>query len=347
MSTTNYYSAQEILRRCFDNNTGKLSSSSTAYTAQDYLNAIYDETNDCLRVSLSGYTPSGGDNGYWLTPITSVDNLPTTATNGSMIPVIDSTKNVVFYYRSEGEWVNLYTNNALYRSFIEWGIANQTDLSFLVANKDLINNMTGSSFKINETKITFDTAQNVDTTNADGDIETSYVMNVNGYVLSVETYANNDAIVADRQLVKTIYNPDTGVSSVYFTSEEYEYYAALTSPKNVAEIYYISNSTTNSVLNIRQLEGVDFTPKHNIVYNYTITGDTEINFDVSYLRPGEQIEFELDLTQPSMAANVTFPTNFVWSSLSQSNVNQGGKTYCIIIRYKNSKFYGKIDAIYE
>jgi len=343
----NYYSSQEILRRCFDNNTGKLASSSTAYTAQDYLNAVYDEQNDCLRISLSGYTPGGGgSSGYWLNPVTSVANLPTTADNGTMIPVIDSNNLVTFYYRVSGTWVSLYTNTAVYRSFIEWGIANQTDLSFLVANKDKINNMSGSSFKINETKIVFDTTKNPDTSNTDGDSETTYVMNVDGYVLSVETYANNDATVADRQLVKTIYNQETGKSSIYFTAEEYEYYAGLTSPKNVAEIYYISSSTMNNVLNTRNLEGVDFTPKHGIVYKYTLTGDTNVNFDVSYLQTGEEIEFELDLTQPSTAVSVTLPSTFVWSTLSNSNLNQASKTLCIKVRYKGGKFYGKMDAIY-
>ena len=82
-----YYAAQEILKRCFENKSGKLKSSSGTYTVQDYLNAIYDSENDALRIITDG--SESNNSGYWQSPVNSPSELPDEAEFGSIAPVVD------------------------------------------------------------------------------------------------------------------------------------------------------------------------------------------------------------------------------------------------------------------
>ena len=84
-----------------------------------------------------------------------------------------------------------------------------------------------------------------------------------------------------------------------------------------------------------------------MIYYFDVTENVDIFFDISYLNEGEQIEFELNLYQGNNVFNINFPDNFVWSSLSQSNLDSNNTTYSISIRYKSGKFYGKMIAIYS
>ena len=467
MSSDKYLSTQEILKRCFDNKTGKLKSSSGTYTAQDYFNAVYDSEKDALRISLD----MNEINQTWENIVNSPDELPEDSEFGSIAPVVENGI-ITFYRKGEDGWIELSSTSRLYSDFIEWGIENKSDLSFLVDKKEEISSILGDNFSINERKIVFDTnnvvtretvdennethevydmsidgyvlsvetydnnespsaekylvkmiynkdeglkgtthiyfekdefeyfselnypknvaeiytienknggninnniikedivvlkksnvspvkitvqnnLQNIeDLDDFDSDETTHYRIKINGYVLSVETYANNNATSADVVMVKTIYDSNNNITNIYLTKEEYNIFSSLNPPKNVIEIYFIENKTpsSNRVLNYKTLSGVDFSPKHNSVYYYDVLEDTSISFDVSYLTSDEEIEFELNLIQHETAFNIEFPENVVWSQLDQSNFKSSSTMYSIVIRYRLGKYYARIKAIYN
>ena len=244
-------SAQEIFKKSFVNKTGKITVSTASM--QDYLNAVYDPDKDALRVVISGYngdptTPGTGSGsaGYWGEPVISPDLLPLNATVGTVTPVISNTV-MSFYRKTDEGWISLSTTSSLYQSFIEWGIQNKSDLSFLVDKRTELEELLGDTFSIKEDIVRFDLS-NANLETVDG--EQFYVMSVDGYVLSIETYADSDSPDADKYITKTVFNQNEGiygVTYIYFTKEEYEYFASLANSKNVAEIYYIQSKANSNI----------------------------------------------------------------------------------------------------
>lgn len=105
-----FLQTQEILRRCFVNVTNTLKVDGF-YNTQDYFRAVYDETKDALRVYPVGGGGTGNDS-YWGDPVSSSDELPSSAIDGTITPVINNNE-IVFYQfnANEGEWVELLSKS--------------------------------------------------------------------------------------------------------------------------------------------------------------------------------------------------------------------------------------------
>lgn len=81
-----------------------------------------------------------------------------------------------------------------------------------------------------------------DSGDSDGDSTTPYCIAIGGYVLGVETYGSQDALVPDKCYVKTVYESDgvhSGRSKVYLSAEEFDICSAYTDGKNILDIYYL------------------------------------------------------------------------------------------------------------
>lgn len=263
-----YISAQEILKRCFQNKSGKLKTSFGTYTVQDYFNAVYDEKNDSLRVSVDGLNIDDMiSGGYWGNPVVSEDALPSDAKVNTLTPVISTSGVISFYYKTEDGWRNLPTLPLNKRQFIDWGTENKDDLMYLVENKKKLENILNGNFEIKEDIISLASPQitpvklNIqgeeqditDSPDSDNDPETYYRIDIDGYVLSTETYANNNALVSDKYYMKNVYNKNSGLfgkTSIYMDNEEYEYFSSLTPPKNVLKVYYLQKINPDGQENI-------------------------------------------------------------------------------------------------
>ena len=84
-----YFQSQYILNQVFNNKNNIIKT--TLNTSQDYLNAVYDNSKDALRVNIVGGS---------LPVVPSVNDLPLTATDGQLCPVING--NSLDFY----EWNN-------------------------------------------------------------------------------------------------------------------------------------------------------------------------------------------------------------------------------------------------
>ena len=264
-----YLQSQQILKRCFNDVTGKLKSTGGTYTVQDYLNAVYDDTSDSLRISVD--TPDGGS--YWGEPVTSVDDLPSNAAAGTITPVIGENSFSFYYYDGE-KWVQLFENGLNLteqeKEFIEWGVDNKEELEFYIDHKDKIEEMLNSEFAVKVVTITLPPVvdgngeitpvnidvngniQNIiDSDDSDGDETTHYKIDINGYVVGMETYENSNSIVTDRYYTKEVYEKDLGhfgVTHIYMTVEEYDYFSKLENGKNVLKVAYLENMFGSDVL---------------------------------------------------------------------------------------------------
>lgn len=77
---------------------------------------------------------------------------------------------------------------------------------------------------------------------SDGDPSTQYCIDVGGYVLGVETYASENALVPDKTYVKTAYESDgvhSGRSYIYMDAVEFDMCAGYGNGKNIIDIYYL------------------------------------------------------------------------------------------------------------
>lgn len=86
--------------------------------------------------------------------------------------------------------------------------------------------------------------------NADGDLATHYRIDVHGYVLGIETFANNEVKTPDRYYTKVVYEPVSGrdgISHIYLLKEEYEYFASLAEGKNIIRFSYIKDTFPGAV----------------------------------------------------------------------------------------------------
>ncbi len=90
----------------------------------------------------------------------------------------------------------------------------------------------------------------VDESNTDGDSETTYCIECSGYVLGIQTYASQNALVMDKYYTKIVYESDgihAGKSKIYFMSDDYAYFSGLSNGKNVLDIYYVATVFPASV----------------------------------------------------------------------------------------------------
>ena len=269
MAKNNYLQSQEILKRCFVNVTGKLKSTGGTYTTQDYLNAVYDESKDSLRIIVDG--GGGGESSgssYWGEPVNSVSDLPITAEEGTITPVITE-DSLSFYLFQDGVWKNLFSGSGTGSSltseekeFINWGIDNKEELEFYIDHKDKIEELLNTEFAVkvitvellpvsesdNIIPVNIDVNGNiqniVDENDSDGDLTTHYKIDVDGYVIGLETYENSDAVLTDRYFTKEVYEKDLGpygITHIYMTTEEYNYFSGLKNNKNVLKIAYLES----------------------------------------------------------------------------------------------------------
>ena len=274
-----YLQSQEILKRCFNNVTGKLKSSGGTYTMQDYLNAVYDETTDSLRISVNGGTSGGGVQSYWGTPVTNVEQLPNTAKAGTITPVLTQ-NSLSFYYYDGQQWKEMLSGGGTTsltdeeQMFVEWGVANKEQLEFYIDHKDKIEELLNSQFAVkvltivlpsvvegtNVTPVNIDVNGNiqniVDSNDSDGDETTHYKIDVDGYVIGLQTYQNSNSVVTDRYFTKEVYEKDAGnygITHIYMSAEEYEYFSNLQNGKNILKVAYLQNMFGSDVL-IKKLE---------------------------------------------------------------------------------------------
>lgn len=98
-----YLSAQDILNRVFQNRTGSLRGTTGYYTAQDYVNAVFDKEKNALRVTLEG---------AMLPAVKSFDELPPSAEEGAVCPVIPEDGSIGFYQWNGKEWFLLATSGS-------------------------------------------------------------------------------------------------------------------------------------------------------------------------------------------------------------------------------------------
>lgn len=257
----NYFQSQQILKKCFNNVTGRLNIKGGTFTTQDYLNAVYDEKNDALRIVGDG----GGSAGYWGQPVSSVEQLPQSAQTGSIVPVISATNDTAFYRYNGVVWQKLQISlTSQQQQFLEWALQNQEELQYLVNHKSQIEELLSKSFAVkvatvvlpkvdelngsNIQPVNIDENGNVvvveDIENLDGDIVTHYRIDVNGYVVGVQTYANSNSVVADRYYTKESYDKNVGqfgVTHIFLEKEQYEYYSNLQNDKNVLKVEYLES----------------------------------------------------------------------------------------------------------
>lgn len=89
-----------------------------------------------------------------------------------------------------------------------------------------------------------------DVDDSDGDSSTICCISCYGYVLGVQTYASNDALIMDKYYTKIVYESDgihSGKSKIYLDETEWDFYSNLNNNKNVIDIYYVATVFPASV----------------------------------------------------------------------------------------------------
>lgn len=90
----------------------------------------------------------------------------------------------------------------------------------------------------------------LDKIDSDGDANTICNITCAGYVLGIQTYASNEALIMDKYYTKIVYENDgihAGKSNIYLDVEEWNYYSNLENGKNVVDIYYVATVFPASV----------------------------------------------------------------------------------------------------
>lgn len=113
MAKKEFLQSQQILKRCFNNVTGKLKSNGGTYTTQDYLNAVYDESKDSLRIVVQGGGNSDGGSSYWGEVVYEESQLPLTQKEGTITPLIKE-DTLSFYYYDGSDWKLLLQSTPTY-----------------------------------------------------------------------------------------------------------------------------------------------------------------------------------------------------------------------------------------
>lgn len=156
------------------------------------------------------------------------------------------------------------------KQFVDWGVENKNTLEYFVTNKQKIEKLLSEQFavktfvmtlpKIQETNLQNITAVNIDINgviknivdedNFDGDITTHYRIDVQGYVVGIQTYQSSESILSDRYYTKQVYEESngSGMTHIYLTKQEYEYFSNLQNGKNVMKIHYLNMTIGNGTL---------------------------------------------------------------------------------------------------
>ena len=257
-----YFQSQYILNRVFNNKNNIIKT--TLNTTQDYLNAVYDNSKQALRINLDGGA---------LPVVPSVNDLPSTAGNGQICPVLNPEKGCLDFYEWNidlGQWQyrgSTVTPNSLLKE------DQQLTLSWMTEHLDQIKEVADFDYIVytqdvvlpKDTMIVEVQGQNQnidDDLNGDDDNKTPYRIDFTGYVLSVSTFSDNQSLVPDRYYTRITYQSSKGglgTSHIYLQQEEYEYFANLQNGKNIIKVYYITNSTTSPIKRIRYTLNADKT----------------------------------------------------------------------------------------
>ena len=273
------HQSQYILQKCFDNRQNVIRVSMN--NAQDYLNAIYDASKDALRVNMVG----------GMLPIVDDPNdLPSHAADNQIAPVYNAEKDVIdFYEWSEelGEWVyrgSTISGNALEgdeKQAVEW-VTEHLDQLKEVADYNYIVNVSDVHLDPNNRVVEVQgQLQDIDDDlNSDSDDTTPYRIDFSGYVLSVSTYADNNAPIPDNYGTQITYESGTGglgTSHIFLKQEEFDYYASLQDGKNIIRVYYLTNATSTPIRKKRLVLNQDGTAVDEEGENYVISdsGDTD------------------------------------------------------------------------
>lgn len=273
MSVRQLYQSQYILKQCFVNKQKIIRTSLN--NAQDYLNAVYDNTKDALRVNI---------NGGVLPKVDDPSELPQSASDGQICPVYNKEKKVIDFYEwveELGEWVfrgSTIAGNALNdeeKEAVEWvtehidQVKEVCDFNYIVNVEDIILDANNRVVTVQNQLQDID-----DDLNGDGDDTTPYRIDISGYVLSVSTYADNDAPIPDRyhtQITYTTGSGGLGNSHIFLQQEEFEYFAALENGKNILRVYYLTNAMTSPVKRKRLTLHPDGTATDENGDNYPIS----------------------------------------------------------------------------
>lgn len=256
-----YYQSQYILNKCFENRRNILRA--TFNNSQDYLNAVYDNDQDALRVNLAG---------GMLPMVDNVDSLPDSASPGQLCPVYNGENNSIDFYEwdeATGRWI--YRGGTMSSS----GIPDDQmqALSWVTEHLDQIKEVANFNYIVNVEDIVLPREgtlvevqgqiQNIDDDlNGDNDSTTPYRIDISGYVMSIATYADANAVVPDRYYTRITYesaNGGLGTSHIYLQQEEFNYFAALPEGKNIVRAYYLTNASTSPVKRIRYVLNGDHT----------------------------------------------------------------------------------------
>ena len=322
------YQSQYILQKCFENKENVIRVSLN--NAQDYLNAVYDPSKDALRVNMAGGSLPMVDN---------VDNLPSHASDGQICPVYNSEKNVIDFY----EWVDA-TGEWEYRGSTLNGNAMDDDekeaLEWMTDHIDQLREVIDYSYIVNVDDIILDPNSHVlevqgkeqdidDDLDGDGDGTTPFRIDISGYVLSVSTYADANAPIADRYYTRITYEAGTGglgTSHVFMGQEEYEFFAGLPEGKNIVRVYYLTNATTSPIRRKRLTLNPDGTATDEEGENYAILddGDTDGDPDTPYRISvgGYVVGVEMFETEQALV-----PVKFYAKIMYESNGTQSGRSH--------------------
>jgi len=274
MSTRQLYQSQYILKKCFVNRQKVIRTSLN--NAQDYLNAVFDNSKDALRVSIDGGV---------LPIVDDPTKLPDSgASDHQICPVFNEEKDAIDFY----EWLDA-TQEWVYRGSTVNGNALSDDemdaVQWVTEHIDQVKEVANFNYIVNVEDIILDSNNHVvtvqnqlqdidDDLNGDADTTTPYRIDISGYVLSVSTYADNEAPIPDRYHTKITYTTGSGGlgnSHIFLQQEEFNYFAALQDGKNILRVYYLTNATTSPVKRKRLTLHPDGTAEDENGDNYPIS----------------------------------------------------------------------------
>lgn len=118
----------------------------------------------------------------------------------------------------------------------------------------------------------------------DGDAETLYRIDIEGYVLDTEAYFTNEDRQEQQFMPKSSYDHAANVTHIYLTEEEYETIGGLVEGKNALEVYYLAPNGQQGVrLSAEQMDALDWISENKS----SIGGVSMRTFDVSLSADGE------------------------------------------------------------
>ena len=242
-----YFASQYMLMRAFHNATNTLKSTSQ-YTSQDYLRAVFDPEKDAFRVNVAG---------GMLPPVADVSELPATAEIEQLCPVISPEGRITFYRYTGTGWERCVCGDGGSDLPEDQLIA----IAWLTENLDRVKEVVDWDYGVREEIIVLDPNSTVvtvqgetqdidDNGNTDGDADTPYRIDMTGYVLGLETYAAQADALPSRYYTKVVYEAKgsgPGVSHIFLSREEFDFFAALGEGKNVLRAHWLENVFPSSL----------------------------------------------------------------------------------------------------